>query len=478
MNREKQSVAPVAMAVICGSGLTLLAYRGAPLLTFDGYYYCELAKQFTTEWPDRFGNHWPFGYPLLGALVARCGVSAFHALCIVSLYAFIVLNRVAWSSSSVPPKQRTVGLIALSSAPVVAVQLGGILTELPFATAVLALAGSFSQWPKRSAIVMSATLVVVSLCIRYAGVLTLGIMAVWITVCIPTLIRKKKLGFALLAWGGAATCVGLLLGWNILKSGHASGAERGEPLGFWAIGAQLSEIGWSLPSALLAGGARDAINPGSMLGRSAGLTMILGICCVCSYAWIRPTSGFSRPLALLSVGYLVGMAGLRCIGSFDALFSARTFLPVLFPLGLLLFERLQAHPLLTTALSFVLLSSGVVAAVRGVSREITGDVRPAVDALKLRLRPEDRIAINDHAFTVSAYFPVRTVRAWPTQNGFDASARFLVVAGEPMNRAGAMAPLSTAWRAALSRGEQSGAYKLLLDHPSLVVLEAQHLPSP
>ena len=81
----------VIIAWLVAVGLAALLYRQGPLLTFDGYHYCEFAKLYTTGWPQAFGNNWPCGFPLLGGLLGRLGLPAYQALCLVSLLSLAVL---------------------------------------------------------------------------------------------------------------------------------------------------------------------------------------------------------------------------------------------------------------------------------------------------------------------------------------------------------------------------------------------------
>lgn len=452
-------------------GLALFAYRSGRLLTFDGYYYCEFAKQFTAEWPDRFGNHWPFGYMVLGSLLGRIGLPAFEALCVVSFVALSALLALSFKVAAPRRLSDHLLLVALACAPIVGIQLLGNLTELPFAALLLGLIVSFAFWPCRTALWCSAALVVSALCIRYAGILTLSLFAGWIVVMHRPLRNARALPTAIFAFFSAATMTLLLLGINILKAGHASGAERGPPLGFSTLATQLSDLGWSAPGALLAGGLRDRCRPNTLFGAMLGGLLFLTMVLLCIRAWLKPQTRFSRPLAWTALGYLFGMGALRCIGNFDALFVARAFLPVLFPLGLLFREQTEKKPAVLVGCSAIVLLGGITATVRGVSREIGGDVYPAVAPLKARLRPEDRIAINDHAFSVAAYVRQTTVRAVPEASGFHPAARFLVLSGEPLDRSGKSAAISSGWQSVVSTLLQQGSYQALINSSTLVVIE-------
>lgn len=469
MNVRRTTWLAISGAFALTLALAALTYRDGRRLTFDGYHYCELAKQFTTTWPDRFGNHWPFGYPLAGALLARVGLPAFESLVLVSAGALLVLFALAARVLTSHPLRFPV-LAALGAAPVVAVQFFGVLTELPFAAALLALAICLAHWPARAAIWGAAVCAVLALTIRYAGVIAPAVLAFWIPWRWRDLVKTRRhwetLGAALAA---AAVSGGLLL-LNVLKAGHASGAGRGAARGLADLPRELADFGWSAPSALIAGGVRDRIGFDTPLGLLFGTLAFGGLASLCAWSWLRPRSDCSRPLALTAFAFATGMGVLHCIGDFDALHNARTFLPVLFPLGLLAAERCSTRRNWLVLGCAALLASGTTAALRGISRQVGGDVRLAVAPLQARLRPGERIAINDHAFSLSAYVDQPTTRVWSEYWTENNPERFVVIAAQPRDRTGG-GELTAEWRALLARAVAAGAYRYLVESPSLFVLE-------
>lgn len=460
----------IAGAVALAGVLTLVTFRAGRVLTFDGYHYCELAKQFTTAWPDRFGNHWPFGWPLAGGLLARTGVPAYAALVGLAIFALGLLLAGAASMLETQPRRWLV-LAALAAAPVIAQQLGGVLTELPFAAALLGLALCVARWPTRGALWGAAACCVLALAIRYAGVIALAVFAAAGLAHWQPLRTARRLGEALAAFASAALVCALLLGLNVLRSGEASGAARGAAAGLGALPGQLADFGWSAPSALIAGGLRDRVGPGTPLGIAIGALIALAILLLCARAWWRPISAYSRPLALTAAGYCVGMAVLRCVGEFDALYNARTFLPAFAPLLLLTVEQFAGRTKLIACACAVILGTGAVAAARGISREVGGDVQAAVTALHGHVAPADEIAINDAAFSVAAYFPQRTHRVWVQWWSANDTSRFLIVAAKPHKRDGSRAQFEEDWPALCQRLVVDGRYRALVVTQNLIVLE-------
>ena len=457
-------------ATLLGASLSLLLFRHGRLLTFDAYHYCELTKQFAEAWPDRFGNHWPFGYPLAGSLLVRAGVPGYLALVAVSLTAFYFLNLLTAHLLNNHPNRVWI-VLTLAMTPIIGTELLGVLTELPFALALVGLVVSLAEWPSRRALWTSTAWAVVALSIRYAGVIALAALVTWLLIRIRLLRATNRLWEAFSATLAAGLVSSGLLFLNVVKSGHASGAERGNPPGLGALPAQIADFGWSAPSALVAGGVRDHFSLNAWPGVAIGWLIFSALTALCILAWFRPCSRFSRPLTLVALGYCFGMCVLRCVGDFDALYNARTFLPAIVPLAVLLAERLAQQRSAALLLCAALAGTGILAAVRGISHEIGGNVQLAVAVLKEHLKSTDNIAINDHAFTVSALVPQRTRRTWIGNWDKTSAERFMVISGEPLNRAGDTSAIDEIWRTWADRLVANGHCRYLLNQPTLVVIE-------
>ncbi len=466
----KPGAHPLAFAAtVLGAVFSLLLFRHGRLLTFDAYHYCEFAKQFAETWPDRFGNHWPFGYPIAGSLLVRVGAPGYFALVAVSLASLYFLNLLTARLLNDHPSRVWI-VLAIATTPIIGAELLGVLTELPFALALMGLVASLAEWPSRRALWASAVWAVVALSIRYAGVIALAALATWLLAQNRPLRSAGRWWEAFFATAIAGLASGGLLFINVIKSGHASGADRGNPEGLGALPSQIVDFGWSVPSALIAGGVRDHFALNAWSGEVIGWLVFSALTALCVLAWFKPCSRASRSLALVALGYCLGMCVLHCIGDFDSLYNARTFLPAVIPLAVLLAERIQRRRV-TLLLCAILTGAGLVAAVRGISLEIGGNVQPAMSVLRERLKPTDCVAINDHALAVAAFLSQRTRRTW--LNGWDKTwpERFMVVSGKPQNRAGDTAKVDETLRAWTDRLVTSGNYRYLLNQPTLVVIE-------
>ena len=457
-------------ATALGAALSLLLFRHGRLLTFDAYHYCELAKQFAETWPDRFGNHWPFGYPVAGSLLVRVGVPGYFALVSVSLASLYFLNLLTARLLKDHPDRVWI-VLGIAMTPIIGIELFGVLTELPFALALMGLVVSLAEWPSRRALWASAAWAVAALSIRYAGVIALAALATWLLAQYRPLRAAGRWWEAFFATATAGLVSGGLLFLNVVKSGHASGAGRGNPAGLGTLPAEIVNFAWSVPSALIAGGVRDHFALTAWSGEVIGWLIFFALTALCVLAWFKPCSRASRPLALVALGYCLGMCVLHCVGDFDGLYNARTFLPALAPLAVLLAERFTQRRRATLLLCAILTGAGMVSAFRGISLEIGGNVQPAVNVLREHLNPADRIAINNQAFAISAFLSQCTRRTW--LNGWDETwpERFMVVSGKPKNRAGDTSEIDETWRTWTDRLVGSGNYRYLLNQPALVVIE-------
>jgi hypothetical protein len=166
------------------------------------------------------------------------------------------------------------------------------------------------------------------------------------------------------------------------------------------------------------------------------------------------------------------MVILRTVGSFDALYNARTFLPVIFPIGLVLAGQFTTRrECLVHGLAWIICIAGGVSAVRGISRQIGGEVGPAVPLLKSRLRKDDGVQINDFAFSLTAYIPQRTYRAWPEFWLQNPKERFLVVAAQALDHSGTPGTVDPAWQSLCGQLVRQGSHQWLMQTPGLLVLE-------
>ena len=463
----------VIAAWIGGLALAILLYREGPLLSFDAFHYCEFAKAYRDSWPVAFGNHWPAGFPLLAGFMGWLGVPAYPALCAIAVAAFTALVVLACNALRTEKTALAVAL-ALACVPIVSEQMFAALSELPFAAPWLGLGFALSLWPSRRGLWLAAGCAVLAVCLRYVGLLAIGVLWIWLAWQATELRAAHRLGHAFVAASTATIVVSALLLWNVVATGHLSGAGRGAEslLGWKSLPQHVAHFGWSAPSALMLGGLRDRVGTGSAMGLTLGWLACGTGAAVCALGWVRPAAAWVRPVALITFAYGGGMILLRTIGSFDALYNARTFLPIAFPLGLILSTQgARQAPRLVVAGALLVTAAGVASAVRGHSRAIGGDVRPAVAILRPLLGPNDRIQVNEHAFTVGAYVRQRTPQVWAEYWNDATTERFLVVAARSLDRNGSPDHLEQAWQAIATRLVARGTHRWLLQTDSLFVLE-------
>ncbi len=462
------------LGLVAGILAACIHYRAGRLISFDGYHYCEFAKIYTSTWPTAFGNHWPCGYPLLGGLLGRLGLPAYEALTLVSIVSLAGLLFLSARLLAGVPFNRGL-VVALAVMPIVSMQLLGVLTELPFAFAWLALVVALADWERPAAWWWAGAAAVAGLALRYAGGLGLIVLWAWL------LLKARPLqGRSALANAAAATVATTLLSigllyWNWKATGHFSGAPRaaeGNPsLMTWLH--QVADIGWSPVGALGLGGVRHWTGEGLVTLIIGGI-VTLGILGICLSGWHTPRRPWAPALALGLLVYWFGMTILRTVGGFDPLFNARTTMPAVFPITILAVIQLpsprrQRAFAGTLVVGLLLIAAGSL--LRGGSREIAGDIRAALPPLRARIGPLDQIGINDHALTLTGYLRNRVVRVWPVRETGISNQRFLVIAGRPRNRSGAPETVSSEWRNFAADLVDQGRYGWLLDTPALLVLE-------
>lgn len=475
-----RSVLLVAIPVLIAVGLSLLWYQSQRVLGLDAYYYVEYTKELAAGRLTVFGSNWPRGYPLLGSLLTHVGPSAFMALVIVSGASLLAMAvaavkllprdlRSSWSAFAV--------LCALCSVPAVPQLLGMPMSELPFAACLLGSIYFIRHWPARWAVWMSLFLGFGSFCIRYAGIFMFGLLALLFVVYFEELRDGKRLKF----YGGwytfFAVLTALLLWSNVHATGHVSGADRGWGGGTAVLPEQIAHLGWSVVGALSSTRIKDLIGGvGSWQGMLVGWIVMGSIGAVCLRAVVHPKEPMARPLALLVLGYLGAFVMMRAMRSFPDINEPRYFVPVLFPLALLLLLeiRLQARKVLGAA-AVAAVVVGFALSLRGVSEETYGDVAFARRALAAQLQPGDVVRVNGAALSLAAYFP--NAFQWP-QCGEDetiGAADYVVVAGSRSRRGATTAALDDCGRELAASARQhgfvvwhrSGASLVLRRDPSL-----------
>ena len=309
--------------------------------------------------------------------------------------------------------------------------------------------------------------------LRYAGVIAFGVLGIWMIREFGALRAAGRLLQATLAVVSATLAAASLLLWNLVTLGHFSGADRSAQggLGWHAWPGHLADLGWSLPAAFMLGGLRERIASGWLV-EGAGWAFSVGGAALCAWAFLRPRQPWVRACALVALTYGAGMVLLRSIGSFDALYGARTFLPVIFPMGLALAGQCHGRGRwIPSAAAGIILASGIASAGRGMSQQIGGDVRAAVPVLRARLHPNDVVQLDDRALSLAAFIPQRTDRVWPGPWYGNKGERFLVVAARPTDRSGTPAPFDPAWLGLCDRLVAQGSHRWLLETPRVLVLE-------
>ncbi|MEX0822532.1 MAG: hypothetical protein WD021_10330 [Rhodothermales bacterium] len=427
------AVVPVVLAVV----LAWIWYRSQRVLGLDAYYYVEYTKELAQAWPTVFGSNWPRGYPMLAAFLTKLGISPFMALVLISTasvaaMAVAAVNllprdlRSSWTAFAV--------LCALCSVPAVPLLVGMPMSELAFAALLLLSVYFVRHWPARWAVWLTLFLGFSAFCIRYAGIFMFGLIALFFVLHFDELRRRKALAFS----GGWYTffvgLTGFLLWSNIQATGHISGADRGFGGGLAVIPEQIAHLGWSAIGAVSSTQIDEMIGGvASLPGLAIGWAVMGLIAAICVRAAWSPREKMARPLALLVLSYLGAFVMMRALRYFPDINEPRYFVPVLFPLGVvvLLETRLQARRLLAAgAVAAMLLGASL--SLRGVSEETYGDVSFARASLDGAIEPGDVVEVNAAALSLAAYYP--NAFQWTRCGAFTGTADFVVVAGRRTGR--------------------------------------------
>lgn len=469
---DARHVATVGVIFALFVTTTIVAHRQGARLSFDGYYYLEHAKLLRHQLPASFGNHWPFGWPAVGALISGLGLSAYHALVAAGFVA--VAGLVLLSSRLLFRVQPwLVGFCLLAASvtlPIFGILTIGILSEVPFACILLGFAVSLAYWPHRGAILAAAALALAALAIRYVGIVLFPLAVLWCWLKRDELRRANRLREVVLVLAASSAVAGGLLGWNRVATGYFGGAERGSLVPLPEIPSILSDFGWSWIDACSGLLLHQAL-PGDGAAR-----LLLGLACffvplaLILRSLLRSTAFWETAVAATALFYALGFVSLRCIGSFDSL-SPRIAVPLLFPLLLLLAAQSRRHPALLLTAALVCCGVNAAHAWRGVSLHTGADMQKVARLVVPLLQPGDSIGINDYAFTLAAVTdaPVSRVGA-QIQAGPDRH-RFLVFAADALNRRGDPGILPPTWEALAGELVRQDRFRVLHSAPDLVVLE-------
>jgi len=194
-------------------------------------------------------------------------------------------------------------------------------------------------------------------------------------------------------------------------------------------------------------------------------------------SWRKPSSQFSRPMALVAGTYALSIVTLRATTPFDSVSSPRTFLPALFPLVYLVVTQARFSNWKTIRIAACLsLLLSVALACRGMSPEQRKEESSVRDCLAGVLIPEDTVAVNGAARNLAAYFPNRFTHAgatWTVSSSWDPAATALTVVGPSMRGATLDSPgFDTAELECVQAAIDSGRVRLVCSTPSSIVVRS------
>ena len=415
MPGEKNRINDVALSVMWMLSMLALGFvwtRGARVLGQDSFAYVDMVKVFAYDFPDRFGDWWPYGYPLAAVPLYWAGVSPFIALLAISAASFLFLFSL--TSRCLPAESRYGrGTIAVTAAialsPVCAQLIVFDLSDPFFAASLLAFAACLAHWPRRWAVAAAPALALAAFSIRYAGVFTYGLVGVCALLEWQRLREHRRL--PLLA--GSSLIVGIvtaaLLWSNVRASGHITGPQPIGDSSIWTWPMHFADLGLSLPAAFTSTHFIQAVqhsHPTVML--VLGLAIMTAAMLLVVASFLSPLSPYSRAIALVAGGYIVTIVTMRATTPFPALSYPRYLVPALFPLAFLFVSRpAVARSRLITAAGVVSVAVSMALAARGIAPEQRPDMTAAQQFLAGALQPSDIVTVNLAARSLAAYFDNR-----------------------------------------------------------------------
>lgn len=388
--------------------LALIWSRGEPVVGHDSFGYLELTKQFRETAPTHFGDWWPFGFPLLASILTHLGLSAFASLVAVSTIAYFAMVWWFWRTLPKPSNDGTAAtvLLAVVCAPACPVVLCMILSEPLFSAFLFGLALCLGRWASKATIVGSMVMAMAAFGVRYVGAFAIGLVGMWALLQWNRLKQVRLRGFFVGTYIATILVIAGLCYLNYRYSGAITGPHPvgREHLSSWPY--HLADFGWSSVAAFISSGLLPAVGGiSSPMGFGVGVIIVATLYGYLFIAWKRRTSETTTAMVLLVVIYSLAMVTLRSTTRFDNLSSARTFLPVLFPLAYLIAtDRAVRLRQGATAAACVIVAGAWLLAVRGISPDVKPDVSAAKSALSRVLKPGQTVAVNGAGRALAAAF--------------------------------------------------------------------------
>lgn len=436
----------IGAALALSAGATaLIMTRGVRLLGFDGYWYLNLAIDFSSRLPDHIGNYYAFGYPLIASLAIRSGAEPFIAQSCLSWLSLLICC-LAYSKAAdllatpAETRKRLWGLAAVVMSPAVLSLTLATMSEMTFA-GLLALATLMLARTRNALALAAAGLsCVLAFTVRYAGIFMLAVLAI---VALRSYVIERDKRILSYGLGIALSCAAAIL-WMLFQNRAATGYWGGGERAAGAVSggdvvSHIADFGWAFPG-LFMGGMTDSVRAlapnASMV---IGVLIVAGLMIYCARIILDGDSdGFSVAAALVVMGYSTALIALRSISAFDGLSATRFAVPVAFQVAWLLAGAAMSRHAraLVVILSCASIALGLFQAFRGTSAQIYADISDVVPTVRALAKPGDRILALGQAAGIAAYLP-KEVRVVMPGNGTDPrTVGFVLVSAVSKDRLG------------------------------------------
>lgn len=412
MPGEKSRVNGAALSILCLLSMLALGVAwtgGERVLGQDSFAYVDMAKEFAYDFPNKFGDWWPYGFPLAAVPLYWAGIHPFVGLFIITVASFAFLLWLA--PRSLPLESRggsgAVAVVAaLALSPACAQLIVFDLADPFFGASLAAFAACLTQWPHRWAVIAAPVLALAAFSIRYVGVFTFGLVGLYALIEWRTL-RAQRMLPPLIASSTVVGIVTAVLLWsNVRASGRITGPQPIGESSIWTWPLHFADLGLAVPAAFTSTHYVQSFqhqHPTIML--IAGLIIMTSAMALVATSWLRPLSPYSRPLALVAGGYVITIVTMRATTPFPELSFPRYLFPALFPLAYLLTARPSiARSRLVAAGGALSIIVSIGLAIRGVAPDQKTDVSSARRFLTATLQPSDTLTVNLPARGLAAYF--------------------------------------------------------------------------
>jgi len=410
-----------AAGVLVVVALNVVATRGERVVQWDAFQYISLAREFSQYFPNHFGGHFPFGYPLLAAPLVVAGMHPYLALVFISVIAYGILLFVVSSALGRDDRTRELRIFvpALGLIPLMFLLAADAMSEMTFCLLVFLAIVLMTNWARPGAIYLTISVIVAAFAVRYAGIFLLPATVAWVAYdrltnrVIPVLHAAAGIGIAV-------CLIAILIYSNVAATGFVSGG----PLvsGDHTVNSLihgLANFGFGAVGVLSEGLFMRLLN-------NAPVEITIGLLCLflmvglAAAALRRQNDGLVAVCGVVVLSYMITIVLLQSVTPFFN--PSRYLIPVIAPLFVIVATLLSHQRRVLIGIAAVLCLIAGITAVRGVNSETDADLTSASAFLQPRLGSTTRVLVNIGAMSLASRLD-GTI--WVGLSGYDSRQGFV-----------------------------------------------------